>query len=49
MSKIGPNVTNIGVNQQVNDRIASYVGVGAHFMANAIQISSKGNLANYHT
>ena len=36
MSKSRPNVINIGVNQQVNDRIAAYFGRGAHFIANAI-------------
>ena len=48
MDKNGPNVTNIGVNQQVNDRITRHVGDGAHFMANTIQTSSKGELANYY-
>ena len=48
MSKIGPIITNIGVNQQVNDRIITQFGVGARFMANTIHTSSKGELANYH-
>ena len=47
MDKIGPTMTNIGVNQQVNDRIATHVGGRAHFIANTIQTSSKGELANY--
>ena len=48
MGKIGPNITNIGVNQQVNDNIATYVGGGAHFMANAIKTSSKEKVTNSH-
>ena len=45
---ICPNITNIGVNQQVNNNIAAHFGGGTHVMANAIETSSKGELANYH-
>jgi hypothetical protein len=43
-----PKETNACVNQQVNEDIESHFGGHAHFMANAIQTSSKGELANYH-
>ena len=48
MHKIDPNDTYLGVNQQVNDDLKAHVGGSNHFMANAIQTSSKGELANYH-
>ena len=43
-----PNDTYFGVNQQVNDDMRAYFGGSTHFMANVIQTSSKGKLANYH-
>ena len=43
-----PNDTHFGVNQQVNDVTKRHFGGGNHFMANATQTSSKGELANYH-
>ena len=46
MNKIGPNVTNIGVNQQADNRIATQFGGGTHFLANTIKTSFKGELAN---
>ena len=42
MNKLGPGVTSIDVNQQVNDQITTHVGDGVHFMANTIQTSSNG-------
>ena len=43
-----PNDTHIGVNQQVNDDMKAHLGGSNHFMTNAIQTSSKGELANCH-
>ena len=48
MHKDEPNDTYFGVNQQVNDDVKEHFGDSTHFMANAIQTSSKGELANYH-
>ena len=48
MSKNGPTVTNVSVNQQVNDRIIMHCGGGSHFMANTIQTNSSSELDNYH-
>ena len=48
IGEIGPNVTNDGVNQQVNDRVTTHSGGGAHFMASTIQTSSKDELAKTH-
>ena len=48
VGNIGPTTTNIGVNQQVNMDIAAHFGGDTQFMSNAIQTSSKGELANYH-
>jgi hypothetical protein len=48
MNKIGPTVTNIGVSQQVNDRIALDFGSGDHFMASTKQLTSKSGLSKYH-
>ena len=42
------NDAQFGVNQQVNDDMKAHFGGSGHFMANAIQTSSKGELANYH-
>ena len=36
MNKIEPNIPDIGINQQVNDKIATQFGGGADFRANAI-------------
>ena len=44
---IGPTVTNIGLDKQVNTRITTQFGDKIHFMANVIQTSSKDELANY--
>ena len=43
-----PNATYFGVNQQVTDGTKAPFGDSNHFMANAIQTSSKSELANYH-
>ena len=43
-----PNDTYFAVNQQVNDDMKAHFDGNNHFMANAIQTSSKGELANYH-
>ena len=43
-----PNDTFFGVNQQIDEDIKAHFGGNTHFMANAIQTSSKGELANYH-
>ena len=42
------NDTHVGVNQQVYDDMKAYFDGSNHFMANAIQTSRKGKLANYH-
>ena len=43
-----PNDTFFGVNQQVNDDMKARFGGNTHFMANAMQTSYKGELANYN-
>ena len=48
MHKNDPNDTYFGVDQQVNDDMEGHFCDSNHFMDNAIQTSSKGELANYH-
>ena len=48
VGNVGPTIAIIGANQQVNNNIAAHFGGGSRFMANAIQTSSRGELANYH-
>ena len=43
-----PNHAHYGVNQQVNNNMKTHFGANNHIMANAIQTSSKGELANFH-
>ena len=48
VGNIHPSITNIGVNQQVDNTMAVNFDCGTHFMANAIQTRLRGDLANYH-
>ena len=48
MRESNPNDTPFGVNKQVTDDTKAQFGGSNHFMVNAIQTSSRGELANYH-
>ena len=48
IGKVTPSVENVGVNQQVKQSMKAHFGGETHCIANAIQTSSNGELANYH-
>ena len=48
IENVTPSVENVGVNQQVHQSTKAHFGSETHCITNAIQTSSKGELANYH-